>query len=118
MKMIKDSMSQDVTIKRILPGHYDANQQRVEPGSVLIASVVNASIQPLSGNEIISASKQDYKSTHQGFLGTDDTTFEPGYNDLEAGDILYDENLQPFKIVFPGLYKGSHYQPYLDKMKV
>jgi hypothetical protein len=105
-----NKLSQNITVKRDIPGHNDDSGQWVEGGEVLIASIVNANIQPKSGRERASQSGTIYESDYKMFAGTDDITWESGYSMIEAKDIIIDSRGIRHKVIFPGLFPGHHYE--------
>ena len=105
MKLPVTAVSQNVTVWRNEPGHYDENSQWVEPGDVKIADIINATLIPISGNERASASLAGYDSNHRMFAGSDDISFSTGYSDFQAGDVVVDAKGKRYVITFSGDFK-------------
>lgn len=104
MKLPKTPASQNVTVKRLIPGHYDENYNWVEEGEQTIATITNASILPKSGRERAAALQTVYESDYTMWVGARNIAFEPGFSTLERGDIVIDGKGRRFSIVFPGDY--------------
>jgi hypothetical protein len=103
-------ISQDVTIKRTTEGHNDANLQWVEGGEVLIATAIGVTLYPMTGKDRSDPRQGGYTSDYVLYAGTDDLVFETGYLDIEDGDFVYDAAGKRYKVIFPGLFPGSHYE--------
>lgn len=109
MRLPKDDTCQDVTVKRLIEGHYDESMQWVEAGEATVATITGADIQPKSGRERAAQSGTSYESDYRMFAGTNDIAFESGFTHLKSGDIVIDAVGNQYKIVFPGFWV-THYE--------
>lgn len=118
MHLPVNKLSQTVTIKRNIKGHTDPDTGNwVEGGEFAIATITNANIQPKSGRERAGQSGTRYESDYKLFAGSDDITYESGYegSGILENDIAVDADGQKYSVVFPGLWPGHHYELDLKK---
>ncbi len=111
MKLPKTPASQDVTVKRLVPGHYDENHNWVEEGEQAIATIINASILPKSGRERAAMVQTTYESEWTMWAGIGNINFEEGFSELERGDVVVvgaGEKEKRYRIVFPGFYGAAY----------
>lgn len=108
MRLPKTAVSQNVIVKRAIPGYYDDNGQWIEPDEIQIAAIINASVVPMSGQERASASLAGFDSNYKMFAGDEDVAFTEGYSELRAGDAVIDSIDQRYTIQFPGNFKMAY----------
>lgn len=109
MRLPKDESCQIVAIKRLIEGYYDDQNQWVEGGETIVATITGVDIQPKSGRERVATSGTAYESDYRMYAGTDDITFESGFMSLQTKDIVTDAAGNQYRIVFPG-YWSTHYE--------
>lgn len=114
MNIPKNIVSQTVTVKRLIEGHYDENYNWVDSSEVIVATIVNAVILPKSGHERAATIQTTYESDYTMYAGVDDIIFEEGYSELDRGDLVIDSREKKYRIVFPGFY-GPVYEAALKE---
>lgn len=115
MNLPINKLSQTVTVKRTVEGHYDNSGQWVEAGDVAIATIQNTNIHPKSGKEMAATTGTVYESNYTMFAGSDDITFEIGYSSINENDTIIDSKDVPYQVITPGNW-GTHYQSDLKKV--
>ena len=100
---------QTCQIKRNIEGHTDPTTGRwVEAGEKLVATG-EADIQPISGRERATALQTEYESDYKAFIDVEDIIFQPGYSEIQKGDILVDASGKNYTIAYPGKW-DEHYE--------
>lgn len=102
MRLPRTPAALNVTVKRLIPGDYDSHDNWVEAQDEVVASIVDASILPKSGNERATAIQTAYDSDYTMWVGYANVTFAAGYDSLERGDLVEDSKGRKFRVVFPG----------------
>lgn len=116
MRLPKNIVSQNVTVKRLIEGHTDETTgQWIDDTEATTATITNACVLPKSGNERAASSQTVYESNYALYAGSDDITFIAGYTDIEAGDIVIDSKGKRYQVTFPGCY-GPAYQTDLKEL--